>query len=95
MDLDDAFNSTQVEKEYKRTCAHIECVREHWDEVTEIKGYLANDELEMAWGVFGALPQPVQIGLYRASTKGGVWTMDERRKLDARKLAVSAGGSDE
>lgn len=89
MDLDDVFAPTKVEQEYRRTISHIECVRAHWDEITEVKGYLANDELELAWGVLEALPQDVQIGLYRATSKGGIWTLEERRKLDSRKLFVT------
>ena len=58
-------------------------VREYWDQITEIKERLANDEDSLAALTFSELPENVRIGLWRATTKGGVWTIQERARLRA------------
>lgn len=60
---------------------YMALVREWWDAINEIKGHLSNDELELAVLAYRDMPEPVQRGLWKATTKGGVWTIEEREKL--------------
>lgn len=59
----------------------MEYVREYWDEVSAIKELIQNDQHEAARSVFGDLTESVRIGLWRATTKGGCWTIEERKVL--------------
>ena len=78
MQLDDVYNS---DKDYRRLVRHMELVRIHWDTVHNVKELLANGQIEPARLVFGELPEDVRIGLWVATTKGGVWTVEERKML--------------
>ena len=81
MNLDDLYAPSTVEKEYRRTCEHMQYVRAWWDEVSNIKELLQNGQVEQAQSVYQDLPESVQIGLWRATRKGSCWTVEERRLL--------------
>jgi hypothetical protein len=64
--------------------SHIEyaaLVREHFDEIAYIKGHLANDEIQEARAVYKELTPELQMRLWRAPTKGGIFTTEERAKM--------------
>ena len=84
LNLDDVFESSTVEREYKRTIAHLELVRVYWDEISAIKELIANgqdEEARMLWNDRRTFTESVKIGLWRAPTKGGCWTIMERNVL--------------
>jgi len=56
-------------------------VREHWDDINEIKTGLQNQDYEIAYTVWHELGKDAQILLWRAPTKGGVFTTEERTLL--------------
>lgn len=84
MELDDVYGPTTVVKEYKRTIEHVALVRDYWDEVTRIKELIANGQNDDARALFHdirSISEIVRIGLWRATTKGGCWTIEERKVL--------------
>jgi deoxycytidylate deaminase len=60
---------------------YLNLVRECWDTITEVKGYLANDEIENARASFKELDVETQKKLWRAPTKGSAFSTEERAKL--------------
>jgi deoxycytidylate deaminase len=60
---------------------YLNIVRECWDTITEVKGYLANDEIENARASFKELDVETQKALWRAPTKGSAFSTEERAKL--------------
>lgn len=60
---------------------YLDLVREHWDTISEVKGYLANDEIENARASFKELDVETQKALWRAPTKGSAFSTEERAKL--------------
>jgi hypothetical protein len=81
MNIDEAFATTTVEKEYRRLVAHMELVRTHWDTIHAVKEYLANNQIDAARSVFDELTEDVRLGLWVAPSKGGVWTTEERKMI--------------
>ena len=65
-------------------------VRLWWDEISAIKEAIANNQSDIARGVFNDLPEDVRIGLWRATSKGGVWTVQERKELKPNSRTDSA-----
>ena len=60
---------------------YMELVREHWDTIAYMKNELAQDEIDAAREAFKELEPEVQTKLWRAPSKGGVFTTLERDKL--------------
>ena len=56
-------------------------VRECFDIVVQVKTHLANDEIDDARAAFKELDVEAQKTLWRAPSKGGVFTTEERAKL--------------
>ena len=62
--------------------AHMNAARESFDEVVGIKEAIANEEWERAADIWGDVPDSTRNDLWRATTKGGIWTIDERKHMD-------------
>ncbi len=60
---------------------YMALVRENWDQIHEIKEKLANFEIEAAKGLLLEFPEPLRISLWKAPSRGGVWTTEERALL--------------
>lgn len=60
---------------------YMKLVREHFDTIVEVKTRLANDEVEDARAAYKELEQPVQVALWAAPTKGGIFTTAERAAM--------------
>lgn len=63
--------------------SHSNAVRENIEEVYRIKECIANDDLDGAAGYYSDLDRDVQVALWRAPSKGGVWTTAERKLMSA------------
>lgn len=68
----------QMDKKYGTYMALVE---EHWVSVVAIKQYLADDKIEAAVEAYNELGHDVMIGLWKAPTKGGIFTTEERKTL--------------
>lgn len=60
---------------------YMALVREHWDTVAFMKDHLAENKIDAAREAFKELDAEVQQRLWRAPSKGGVFTTLERDKL--------------
>ena len=66
----------------KYLIAHMNAARENFDEVTGIKTAIANEDWELAADMWGDVDDATRNDLWRATTKGGIWTIDERKHMD-------------
>lgn len=62
--------------------AHMNAARENFDEVVGIKEAIANEEWEKAATLWGDVNEGTRNDLWRATTKGGIWTIEERKHMD-------------
>ena len=62
---------------------HSNAVRENIEEVYRIKECIANNDIEGAAGYYADMSREVQIALWKAPSKGGVWTTEERKLMSA------------
>ena len=62
--------------------AHMNAARENFDEVVGIKTAIANEEWEEAADLWGDVNDATRNDLWRATTKGGIWTIEERKHMD-------------
>ena len=61
----------------------LNAIRENIEEVYRIKECIANDDLDGAAGYYADMDRDVQVALWRAPSKGGVWTTAERKLMSA------------
>lgn len=64
---------------------YMNLVREHFDVIVQVKTHLANNEVEDARAAYKELDVEAQKALWRAPTKGGVFTTDERALMKGLK----------
>jgi len=62
--------------------AHMNAARENFDEVVGIKTAIANEEWETAADLWDDVNEDTRNDLWRATTKGGIWTIEERKHMD-------------
>ena len=72
----------QKEKEaVEHLIAHQNAVKANWDSIVAIKEKLRLDELPAAWEAYLEISDDDKIALRVAPTKGGIWTVEENKKL--------------
>ena len=62
---------------------HANAVRENLEEIYQIKAAIANDDIISAAGYYADMSRDVVNALWRAPTKGGIWTTAERKLMQA------------
>ena len=62
---------------------HSNAVRENIEEVYRIKECIANGDIQGAAGYYADMSREVQVALWKAPSKGGVWTTEEREMMKA------------
>lgn len=73
----------QTEKTlFNQFAAHMDAVRDHWDSVAYIKECLNTERSQEALEAWRELGEDVMRVLWRAPSKGGVFTTLERKQLD-------------
>ena len=73
----------ELREQYDYLVAHINAARENIEEVYRIKECIANDDMEGAAGYYADMDRGIQLALWRATTKGGIWTTEERKLMTA------------
>lgn len=73
----------ELREQYDYLLAHINAARENIEEVYRIKECIANEDIEGAAGYYADMDTDVQLALWRATTKGGIWTIRERELMRA------------
>ena len=87
MNLNDYPFETQVllsdyaEQEMQVLINYLAEVRIYWDQIHAVKECLANDDVEGAKANLADIPEDSQMILWRATTKGSVWTTKERAMI--------------
>jgi len=70
----------QADKAYG---AYMETVWKHWESIVAIKQYLAVEDIEPAMEAWREIGHDDMIKLWKAPTKGGIFTIKERELLKA------------
>ena len=73
----------ELREQYDYLLAHINAARENIEEVYRIKECIANEDIEGAAGYYADMDSSIQLALWRATTKGGIWTIEERKLMAA------------
>lgn len=76
-----AIHQQNSSEEHEFLVKHSNATRENIEEVYRIKECIANDDIEGAAGYYADMSRETQVALWRAPTKGGVWTKDERKLM--------------
>lgn len=64
-----------------RLLAHMQAVRDHWPSIVWLKEALTNEDKWAFLEVWQELGHEVHKQLWTATTKGGIWTVAERKKM--------------
>lgn len=70
-------------EEHDFLVAHANAVRDNLEEIYQIKAAIANDDLMTAAGYYADMDRDVVAALWRAPSKGGIWTTAERKLMQA------------
>lgn len=65
--------------------AYMECVRDNFDEITEIKTAYANEDYDIVYNAWRDLSREIQEKLWVAPSKGGIFTSAEREAIKVKK----------
>lgn len=57
---------------------YMECIRDNYDEITNIKIAVANEQYELVKSMWGDISRESQSRLWLAPSKGGIFTTNER-----------------
>ena len=60
---------------------HNAAVRDHIESVVAIKHFLLNDDYSAAYEAMSEIPQDDARAMWVATSAGGIWTTEERRKM--------------
>ena len=84
MDEDDdaqAMGGTSPQDIYRRALAHGNALRKWWQSIEAIRGSLSVNDYESAAEAMSEIPREDQKALWLATTKGGIYTTEEREKM--------------
>ena len=70
-------------EEHDFLVAHANAVRENLEEIYQIKAAIANEDIMTAAGYYADMDRDVVTALWRAPSKGGIWTTAERKLMQA------------
>ena len=65
----------------ERLKVHNAALRDHIESVVAIKCFLLNDDYSAAYEAMSEIPQDDARAMWVATTAGGIWTTEERRKM--------------
>lgn len=68
---------------------HNEAVRDHIESVVAIKHYLCNDEYSLAYEAMAELPEEDKRALWRAPSKGGIFSTEERAQMKSNEWTAA------
>lgn len=67
--------------ELSRLLAHMAAVRDNWPSIVWCKDALAKDEKWAFLEVWQEMSHETHRALWVATTKGGIWTVEERKRM--------------
>ena len=68
---------------------HNEIVRDHIETISLAKEHIANEEYALAKGCLDDLDQEVKEKLWRAPSRGGMWTTSERKIMQSTEFRLA------
>jgi len=68
---------------------HNELVRDHIETISLAKEHIANEEFALAKGCLDDLDQEVKEKLWRAPSRGGMWTTAERKIMQSSEFRLA------
>jgi len=89
-EIADAAAAEKELAEVERLICHNSAVRDHIESIVAIKAYLANDEYQNAYECIREIQQANEDdwrALWRATSRGGVWTTKERQQLKSDEMS--------
>lgn len=75
--------------------AHNECVRDNMQSVNAVKEGIALEDLSMAHEAWTELDREIQILLWKAPSKGGMFTTNERTVMKSTEFRTANGSAEE
>jgi len=73
---------------------HNELVRDHIETISLAKEHIANEEFALAKGCLDDLDQEVKEKLWRAPSRGGMWTTAERKIMQSSEFRLAGTSED-
>lgn len=83
-DMRQQAEPSQEQKDAARKAVHDAALAKHSESVTFIKERIAADDMAAVATEWGSIPQEDQMALWLATTKGGVFTTEERKAIKER-----------
>ena len=75
---EEVVNAINTQEQNTDLLDHMNAAREHWQSVSAIKEAIASDDLPFACQLYAELGHEAQEALYKAPSKGGIFTTAER-----------------
>lgn len=76
-----AIHQQKVQESIDYLLEHMEAARDNWQSVSAIKEAIASDDLPFACQLYAELGHEAQQKLYKAPSKGGIFTTAERNYM--------------
>ena len=74
-------NAINTQEQNTDLLDHMSAAREHWQSVSAIKEAIEQDDLPFACQLYAELGHEAQEALYKAPSKGGIFTTAERNYM--------------
>ena len=76
-----AQHDEMMDERIQELVHHNSVVREHIESIVAIKTYLLDEDYSSAFEAISEIPDEDKASLWRAPTKGGIWTTQERGQM--------------
>ena len=78
---EEVVNAINTQEQNTDLLDHMSAAREHWQSVSAIKEAIQSDDLPFACQLYAELGHETQEALYKAPSKGGIFTTAERNYM--------------
>ena len=78
---EEVVNAINTQEQNSDLLAHMSAAREHWQSVSAIKEAILQEDLVFACQLYAELGHEAQEALYKAPSKGGIFTTAERQYM--------------
>ena len=78
---EEVVNAINTQEQNTDLLDHMSAAREHWQSVSAIKEAIEQDDLPFACQLYAELGHEAQEALYKAPSKGGIFTTAERNYM--------------
>lgn len=78
---EEVANAINTQEQNGDLLSHMTAVRENWQSVSAIKEAIQNEDLSFACALYAELDHATQEALWKAPSKGGIFTTEERKYM--------------